>query len=144
MSLPPYRQDISLEEALGQFDYAASQLVLHPLNGSTEDIEKRRVHILESATDANNASSRWIGVLERGYDKAKLSKDLVTRYLRDVDTCMMVLEKTIEWYSRIEIRESEYNPESQQIPLIRREKDIINSYIDLMGRRSGLVRKMLN
>lgn len=143
MALPLYNVNMTLEEALQQFDYATSQLVLHPFNGETEDTKIRRAHVLEAATDANNVSSRWIGVLEREHKEKELNPDLATRYQRDIATCMKILSTTKEWYSRIEKRERDSNPESEEIERIKREKNIISSYIDLMRIRGGIIRSMV-
>ncbi len=144
MALPLYDVNITLEEALEQFDYATSQLVLHPLNEKKGDIRKRRAHILEAATDANNASSRLMVVLERGHQMEKLTQNLANRYLRDIGNCMEVLSLTKDWYRRIEKREIASNTESEEIVRIKRERNIIGSYIDLMRVRSGIVNSMVN
>jgi hypothetical protein len=143
MSLPAYNKDISLEEALNQFDYATSKLVLHPFNEDSEDTYNRRKYILETATDANNASSRWIGVLEKKNGEKKLDVSLSMRYLRDTSTCMKKLMETKEWYARIESIEIESNPKSFEIERIKTEKNIIGNYIDLMGVRYENAREMI-
>lgn len=141
MALPTYNDRINLEEALSQFDYATSQLVLHPLNKDTGDTYKRREHILEAATDANNASSRLILAIEKNTKDNISNKYLSERYLSDISACIRKLKEIGYWYSRLEEKENE-SQESDDIKGIKRERNIIESYINLMGVRKFLVGKI--
>lgn len=158
MTLPKYRQDLTLEDALSQFDYATSQLVLHPFNGAGEDINQRRQHVSDASRDTYLAASRWYGILEK--DHKKLGRDfppeLAQRYLGDIsESCNVMKYKIIPWYSRLveketskldqmEISKKEYAEQKRNIGLIAREKALIENYISLLGVIKSFVIEMTN
>lgn len=158
MALPDYDQKITLEEALSQFDFATSELVLHPFNGAREnEVDARREHVTRAAQNTYLTASRWCGVIEGAQRKGSNNlpnRNLARNYIDHVSACTNVLRrKVLPWYERLEESEVEelrslnkiadepsYKVKLERVLSIKREKDIIENYVTLMGIMSTFVR----
>jgi len=158
--LPNYDSRISLEEAIHQFDFATSELVLHPFNGSGEnDIDARRDHVFQAAQNSYLAASRWYGVIEREIrgEQEESPRKNYKKYLEDISSCSQVLtNQVLPWYSRIEFEErrklkgiqeekdsEQYQAQDKKVKSIAREKALIQNYLTLMSMMRTFVRDEL-
>ena len=157
MPLPTYDSGITLEEAINQFDYATSELVLHPFNGAGDNVDARRDHVVKAAQNSYITASRWYGVIEgnkrNGSDHLP-DRKIAQSYISHVRECVNVLtKKVLPWYSELEEKEKRelkeidptidqeaYNSKKERVKSIKREKDIIRSYLPLFGMMSTFVR----
>ncbi|MEK6859766.1 MAG: hypothetical protein AABX54_03035 [Nanoarchaeota archaeon] len=144
-------QNLTLENAIAQFDCVTSQLVLHPFNGEGDDVEKRREHVYKTATNVYLASSRLEEVLERDYkniSKVMENSDakLAETYLANLNAAKAALTKIISWYSKLELKEcvslkkinpetdkEKYEKELEKLKKIQKERTGIANFRSILG-----------
>lgn len=120
MALPPYNSKMNIEEALSQFDYAASNLALN--------------YSLDSATDAYIAFSRLSSAIkENNYN---MKDGMIKRYLLDTEACMGFLAKARNRYAHQEKRETE----PKKLRDIKKRGATVNYYITLMREKKTKIR----
>lgn len=133
MVLPIYDPDITPEEALSQFEFATSRLVLFPRG-------KRNIrdHVFDAATDTALASSRFIGALEKTYKKNS-SLDIADRFLEGINRSLVVIERMRILYDNMELIEEE----PLELETLKRERSLVESYASLMSLRRTYAREMI-
>ena len=136
MTLPLWTQEqnLTLEEALGQFEHATERLVLLPRGK-----ENIRNHVFDAATDATLASSRFIAIFEKDYKT--YSNGIPSRFLQGMGRCLYVLEKMRNLY---DLMEQQVQDEPKELKKLTREESIINNYASCMVLRSTYVRDLIN
>ncbi len=115
MNLPNYNPQLTLENALEQFDLAAQSFLVRP-----------------SETNALNvyiASMRWYDVLHKiNESDGGIPKELSIKYLRDVDECSKLMEYISgETYKmlKVEKRIHPYKKRKEMFPIVL-DLDIIH------------------
>lgn len=133
MVLPIYDPDITPEEALSQFEFATSRLVLFPRG-------KRNIrdHVFDAATDTALASSRFIGALEKTY-KENGNLNIANRFLEGINRSLVVIEKIRDLYTLMQ----EIEEEPKELESLTRERSLVESYAGLMSLRRTYAREMI-
>lgn len=141
----PLKHNLTLEDALAQFDAITARIVLHLLKGEVECQESRREHVYCAARDTYLAASIWQEALQKYHtSEEKLDSKLARRFISDINSCQRALDQVVNWYSGIERTQTElvkevdpsheerYSAESLKLKSIKTEKNHIINFQSLL------------